>query len=61
MSTVKERYQSRIKPRLRKPLPKGVVPSFFTLMNLFCGFMAIVMISEGKLVHGAWLIVFAGV
>ncbi|MEN9839117.1 MAG: hypothetical protein RL177_596 [Bacteroidota bacterium] len=61
MSTVKERYQSRIKPRLRKPLPKGVVPSFFTLMNLFCGFMAIVMISEGKLVNGAWLIVFAGV
>jgi CDP-diacylglycerol--serine O-phosphatidyltransferase len=61
MSTVKERYNNRIKPRLQKPLPKGVVPSFFTLMNLFCGFMAIVMISEGKLVNGAWLIVFAGV
>jgi CDP-diacylglycerol--serine O-phosphatidyltransferase len=61
MSTVKERYQSRIKPRFQKPLPKGVVPSFFTLMNLFCGFMAIVMISEGKLTNAAWLIVFAGV
>ncbi len=60
-STVRERYQSRIKPRFQKPIPKGVVPSFFTLMNLFCGFMAIVMISEGKLVNGAWLIVFAGV
>ncbi len=61
MSTVKERYNSRIKPRFQKPIPRGVVPSFFTLMNLFCGFMAIVMISEGKLVNGAWLIVFAGV
>lgn len=61
MNRVKERYDRRIKPRFAKPLPRGVVPSFFTLMNLFCGFMAIVMISEGKLAHGAWLIVFAGV
>lgn len=61
MSTVRERYDRRIKPRFQKPLPRGVVPSFFTLMNLFCGFMAIVMISEGKLVQGAWLVVFAGV
>jgi len=61
MIQVRERYNRRFKPRFNKPLPRGVVPSFFTLMNLFCGFMAIVMISEGKLAHGAWLIVFAGV
>lgn len=42
---------------MRKPIPRSVVPSFFTLMNLFAGFLALIMISEGKLVTGAWLIV----
>lgn len=36
------------------------VPSFFTLMNLFCGFLAIITISEGNLQRGAWLIMAAG-
>lgn len=36
------------------------VPSFFTLMNLFSGFLAIISISEGNLYLGAWLIVAAG-
>lgn len=52
------------KKRLRrpqlKPVPRVVVPSFFTLMNLFCGFLAIINISEGKLEIGALLIVVAG-
>ncbi len=46
--------------RKRKPIPRIVVPSFFTLMNLFCGFLAIISIAEGRLFFGAWLIVFAG-
>lgn len=46
--------------RRRKPIPRIVVPSFFTLMNLFCGFLAILSIAEGRLFFGAWLIVFAG-
>jgi CDP-diacylglycerol--serine O-phosphatidyltransferase len=29
-------------------------------MNLFCGFLAIISISEGRLFFGAWLIVIAG-
>jgi CDP-diacylglycerol--serine O-phosphatidyltransferase len=29
-------------------------------MNLFCGFLAIISIAEGRLAFGAWLIVFAG-
>lgn len=29
-------------------------------MNLFCGFLAIISIAEGRLSFGAWLIVFAG-
>lgn len=44
----------------KKKIPRIVVPSFFTLMNLFCGFLAIISISEGRLFFGAWLVVFAG-
>lgn len=40
--------------------PKVAVPSFFTLMNLFSGFLAIISISEGRLYYAAWLIVAAG-
>lgn len=36
------------------------VPSFFTLMNLFSGFLAIISIADGKLEWGAWLIAVAG-
>ncbi|HKI45605.1 MAG TPA: CDP-diacylglycerol--serine O-phosphatidyltransferase [Balneolales bacterium] len=47
-------------PRKRRPLPRVMIPSFFTLMNLFCGFVAIIQIYKGNLVPGSWLIVFAG-
>ena len=53
------RTNERIKQRLKKPIPRMVVPSFFTLMNLFCGFLAILQVYEGYLVYGAWLIVLA--
>ncbi len=36
------------------------VPSFFTLMNLFAGFLAIIAIADGDLTRGAWLILAAG-
>lgn len=54
------RRRRRKDGRKRKPIPRIVVPSFFTLMNLFCGFLAIISIAEGRLFFGAWLIVFAG-
>ncbi len=53
------RANERLKKRLKKPIPRMVVPSFFTLMNLLCGFLAIIQIYEGFLVYGAWLIVLA--
>lgn len=56
----RQRHRRRRKRRNRKPIPKIIVPSFFTLMNLFCGFLAIISIAEGRLFFGAWLIVFAG-
>jgi CDP-diacylglycerol--serine O-phosphatidyltransferase len=58
---IREKYNARLKNRFKQPIPKVIVPSFFTLMNLFCGFLAIIQIAEGQLQNGAWLIVFAGV
>jgi CDP-diacylglycerol--serine O-phosphatidyltransferase len=52
--------QKKKNGRSRKQIPRTVIPSFFTLMNLFCGFLAIISIAEGRLFFGAWLIVFAG-
>lgn len=36
------------------------VPSFFTLMNLFCGFVAITQIHQGQFVYACYLIILAG-
>lgn len=58
---IRNRYNERLRKRFQKPIPRVIVPSFFTLMNLFCGFLAIIQIAEGQLQYGAWLIVFAGV
>lgn len=54
--------QRREKIKSSKPPVNAriAVPSFFTLMNLFCGFLAIISISDGNLVWGAWLIMAAG-
>lgn len=56
----KKRFRRKLKKRKLKPIPKMVVPSFFTLMNLFCGFLSMIMVYEGNLSMGAWLIVLAG-
>lgn len=52
--------KKRFKKKKLKPIPKIIVPSFFTLMNLFCGFLSILLIHEENFVTGAWLIVLAG-
>lgn len=56
----KKRFRKRFKKRKLKPIPRIIVPSFFTLMNLFCGFLSILLVHEGNFVTGAWLIVLAG-
>lgn len=53
-------YNKNLKRKFKKQIPRTVVPSFFTLMNLFCGFIAIIQVIEGKLEFAAWLIVLAG-
>lgn len=45
----------------KPPVNKRVaVPSFFTLMNLFSGFLSIISVADGELERGAWLIALAG-
>ena len=56
----KKRFRKKFKRPKFKPIPRLVVPSFFTLMNLFCGFASILIVFEGNLMMGAWLIVLAG-
>lgn len=56
----KLRFKRKREKRKRKQIPRIVIPSFFTLMNLFCGFLSIIMVAEGNLGFGAWLIVTAG-
>ncbi len=46
--------------RPRRQIPRAAVPSFFTLMNLFSGFLAITQIHEGRFDYACWLIVLAG-
>ncbi|MBO6793287.1 MAG: CDP-diacylglycerol--serine O-phosphatidyltransferase [Balneolaceae bacterium] len=63
---IQKQYQTFKKRReiirgSRPPVNKRIaVPSFFTLMNLFSGFLAIISIADGDLTRGAWLIMAAG-
>ena len=40
--------------------PEVAVPSFFTLLNLFCGFLALTQVFESEFAYACWLIVLAG-
>jgi CDP-diacylglycerol--serine O-phosphatidyltransferase len=52
--------RARARRLARRRLPRSAVPSFFTLLNLLSGFMAILQIHQGQLVTAAWLIGLAG-
>ena len=63
-----ERKQRQFRRRLRayrqgrppRRVPRAAVPSFFTLMNLFSGFLAVIQVFEGNVTYACWLIVLAG-
>jgi len=38
---------------------KNFIPGIFTAFNFFCGFLAIIKITEGSIITGCWLIIFA--
>ncbi len=40
---------------------RDIVPSLFTMLNLFFGFFAIVIAIKGNFVQAAWLIIIAGI
>ena len=42
-------------------ITRAVVPSLFTVLNAFCGFLSIVNASQGKIEMAAWFIVLGGV
>lgn len=42
-------------------ITRAVVPSLFTVLNMFCGFLAILGASKGQIEMGAWFIILAGV
>jgi CDP-diacylglycerol--serine O-phosphatidyltransferase len=52
--------EARRRKRSDRPPPRVAVPSFFTLMNLLCGFLALTQVLEGAFVMSCWLIVLAG-
>ncbi len=57
----KLRAKRRIERVSKTPVNKRIaVPSFFTLMNLFSGFISIIFVAKGEYALGAWLIVLAG-
>lgn len=47
--------------KLRKRISKNHIPSLFTLINMFLGFLAILSIVEGYYIRGAYLIIAAGI
>ncbi len=47
--------------KLKKRINKHHIPSLFTLMNLFLGFLAIISIVEGNYLRAAYLIVGAAI
>jgi CDP-diacylglycerol--serine O-phosphatidyltransferase len=52
------------RPRFRRPNMRGVVvvmPSAFTLGNLFFGFWSMVNASQGNFIWAGWFLVFAGI
>lgn len=42
-------------------ITRAVVPSLFTVLNIFCGLLSIVHASKGEIELGAWFIILAGV
>ena len=51
---------ARREQRSERPAPRVAVPSFFTLTNMLCGFLALTQVLEGAYGLACWLIVLAG-
>ena len=54
------RAHRRRKRRPKRRIRQAAVPSFFTLMNLLSGFLAITQAYQGEVLQACWFIVLAG-
>lgn len=45
----------------RLKVTRAVVPSLFTTLNLYCGFLSIVEASQSNIENAAWFIILAGI
>jgi len=51
---------ARQQERSERPPPQVAVPSFFTLTNMLCGFLALTQVLASSYTMACWLIVLAG-
>lgn len=42
-------------------ITRAVVPSLFTTLNIFCGFLSILSVNQGQFQNGAWFIILAAI
>ena len=49
------------KTKIRKHINKRFIPNIFTVLNMYLGFSAIILIISGDPIRGAWFIFAAGV
>ena len=47
--------------KIRPPIKKDYIPSLFTLLNMFLGFLAIISVVEGFYIRAAYLVMAAGI
>ncbi len=47
--------------KIHQPLRKSQIPSLFTMINMFLGFLAIISIADGHIERGAYLILWAAI
>ena len=40
-------------------ITRAVVPSLFTVLNMFCGFLSLIQAARGDILQASWLIVLA--
>ncbi len=40
---------------------RSVIPNLFTSLNIFCGYLALISVSENRIITASWLITFAGI
>ena len=42
-------------------ITRAVVPSLFTTLNMFCGFLSLIFTLEGNYLNAAWFIIIAAI